>query len=83
MSSKRQDELRRQGWEERFVACEPRLSEWVENYTEMGFEVHLEPLPVDYAAGECCECFKQDRDKYRIICTRRPGTTQDGAPGGR
>ena len=42
---KREDELIAAGWERRFIACEPRLSEMVAMYKEIGFEVLLEPLP--------------------------------------
>jgi len=42
---KREEELVAAGWERRFIACEPRLSEMVEMYKEIGFEVILEPLP--------------------------------------
>ena len=42
---KREDELVAAGWERRFIACEPRLSEMVATYKEIGFEVLLEPLP--------------------------------------
>ena len=77
---KREEELIKAGWERRFVACEPRLSEMVEMYQEIGFEVHLEPLPAKEeleAEGKsacedsgCTACFDVDRDRYRIIFTR-------------
>jgi hypothetical protein len=75
---KREDELIKDGWERRFVACEPRLSEMAEMYKEIGFEVLLEPLPpkeeVDAEsceASDCTACFDVDRDRYRIIFTRK------------
>lgn len=71
----------RQGWEKRFVACEPRLSEMVEMYREIGFEVLLEPLPAkeeleaekDRSCEEkaCTACFDVDPERYRMIFTRR------------
>ncbi|MCS7281560.1 MAG: hypothetical protein NZ583_08095 [Desulfobacterota bacterium] len=71
--------LKEQGWEKRMIACEPKLSELVELYKEIGFEVHLEPLPdvekFDSSSldsdEECLLCYEQNRDKYRIIFTRR------------
>jgi hypothetical protein len=76
--TKREDELISAGWEKRFIASEPRLSEMVEMYVEIGFEVHLEPLPTkeETEAHECEEsgctvCFDLDRDRYRIIFTRK------------
>ena len=71
--------LEEQGWSRQFIANEPRLSEAVEMYRELGFEVHLEPLPkepeCDGCAGpeeekECRVCFEGVEDQYRIIFTR-------------
>jgi len=74
---KREEELIKKGWEKRFIACEPRLSEMVALYKEIGFEVHLEPLPsqeemenTQCEQEECTACFHVDREKYRIIFTR-------------
>lgn len=77
---KREEDLVRAGWEKRFVACEPRLSEMVEMYEEIGFEVRLEPLPTKEEieaesaspceGNECTVCFDIDRERYRIIFTR-------------
>jgi hypothetical protein len=75
----REQDLIDGGWERRSVACEPRLSEIVEAYEAIGFEVHLEPLPareeMDAGAceGGCTVCFDADREKYRIVFTRRGG----------
>ncbi len=66
-------------WEERLIACEPRLSEIVEMYKEIGLDVRLEPLPPkDRPGGQdekcsengCTACFDEDRDRYRVIFTR-------------
>jgi hypothetical protein len=76
-------ELEKEGWVKQFVASEPRLSEAVNLYTELGFEVHLEPLPkgqeCDTCSGpeghlekeECRICFEGFEDQYKIIFTRR------------
>lgn len=75
-STKREDELIREGWTKRFVASEPRLSEAVELYHSMGNEVHLEPLPLvnaesaDEESQECRTCFKGFEEQYKIIYTR-------------
>ena len=65
------------------MANEPRLSEAVETYQDLGFEVHLEPLPKaserdPECAGcggpeggeECRICFEGFEDQYKIIFTR-------------
>jgi hypothetical protein len=75
------EELEKQGWVKQFVASEPRLSEAVELYRELGFEVHLEPLPkgqeYDTCAGlerpdqgACRICFDGFEERYKIIFTR-------------
>ena len=67
------------GWTRQFVACEPRLSEAVDLYKEVGFEVRLEPLPkepeCESCAGEegeneCRLCFEGFEEQYKIIFTR-------------
>lgn len=75
--TKREEELTAAGWERRFVACEPRLTEAVELYESIGFDVLLESLPSEEeteAAGcekkGCNACFDVDRGRYRIIYTR-------------
>jgi hypothetical protein len=79
----RVEELEKEGWVKQFVANEPRLSEAVSLYEELGFEVHLEPLPKEQECdncsgaeghrekGECRVCFEGFEDQYRIIFTRR------------
>ena len=77
---KREDKLTKAGWERRFIASEPRLSEMVEMYEEIGLEVLLEPLPTkeeseaegteNCADKGCTACFDVDSERYRIIFTR-------------
>ncbi|MCX8111035.1 MAG: hypothetical protein N3D15_07280 [Syntrophorhabdaceae bacterium] len=74
-------ELIKEGWEKRFVTCEPRLSEMVELYREIGFEVRIEPLPSedelkDEGCSEkgCTVCYQADRERYRVIYTRPSNT---------
>ena len=71
--------LEQQGWHRQFVAAEPRLSEAVEMYRELGFQVHLEPLPAPEKTSsgqpqgteiKCHACFEGSEDHYRIIFTK-------------
>jgi hypothetical protein len=65
------------GWEERSTAEEPRLSEMVELYKELGFEVCLEDYkPSECSSGECNTCMSDNPDKYKIIYTRKNNLTQ-------
>ena len=67
----REEELKREGWEKRFTIDEPRLSEMVEQYKELGFEVLLEP--VDISSEECTTCLKNlvFSERYKTIYTRK------------
>lgn len=66
----REEELAREGWGKKFVAAEPKLSEYVKMYDELGFEVHLEPVTPQELAQECSTCFLAQCDMYRTIYTR-------------
>ena len=75
----RRDLFIQDGWTERFIANEPRLSEAVEMYKESGYEVLLLPLPKDNECqtclgdGEkeaCWICFDGVEDQYKMIFTR-------------
>lgn len=70
----REEELRREGWEKRTTYDEPRLSELVEMYEEMGFEVRLEPFEPEDDSG-CQECMKLDKNRYKTIFVRKKETT--------
>jgi hypothetical protein len=65
----REEELKKLGWEKRFTIDEPRLSEMVEQYKEVGFEVLLEP--VDTSSEECTTCITAFHDRYKTIYTRQ------------
>jgi hypothetical protein len=68
----RQQELENQGWVRQFTADEPRLSEAVEEYRALGFEVLLEPLdPQEMQEGGCNRCLMAQCDRYKVIYTRR------------
>jgi aspartate aminotransferase-like enzyme len=69
----REEELKREGWEKRFTIDEPRLSEMVEQYKELGFEVLLEPA--DTSSEECTTCLKNPafNQGYKTIYTRKKG----------
>jgi hypothetical protein len=61
-------ELEAQGWQRCFVADEPRLSEAVALYRELGFEVRLVPVAID--AETCTACMRATPDRFHVIYTR-------------
>jgi len=74
----KEEELKKEGWEKRFTIDEPRLSEMVEQYKELGFEILLEP--VDISSEECTICLKSPafNQRYRTIYTRKKSQSSDG-----
>jgi hypothetical protein len=83
MMTKKEEELLKQGWQRRFIATEPRLSEMKAMYEETGFEVHLEPLASGEEPNEaheacqgCSICFEGFEDSYQVIYTRHNKGTQ-------
>jgi hypothetical protein len=66
----RHGKLVEKGWEKQATYDEPRLSEIVQMYEEIGFDVHLEPFdPEDQT--ECSECMKIDPDRFKTVYTRK------------
>ncbi len=66
----REEELTSQGWEKQTTHDEPRLSDVVEMYEEMDFEVHLEPFNPEEEHG-CIACMKAMPEKYKTIYTKK------------
>jgi hypothetical protein len=67
----RDAELEKHGWIRRFVTDEPRLSEAIELYKSLGYEVRLEPAVFDEMSEECKKCLLyQNCGKYKTIYTR-------------
>ena len=62
-------------WKRRMVASEPRLSEIVEMYESLGYEVKLVPLdPSDpgWDEEECTACLEDpaEAERTRVVYTR-------------
>jgi hypothetical protein len=70
ISVTREQELTRQGWQKQATYDEPRLSELVDMYREIGFEVHLEPFDPLQEPG-CTGCLEASPERYRTIYTRK------------
>ena len=59
-----------EGWTMRTTIDEPRLSELVELYEELGLEVMLRPVSQGELGDQCSECIMADPERYRTIFTR-------------
>ncbi len=61
-----------EGWKNRGTFDEPRLSDVVEMYEEMDFEVLLVEFDPDAHIG-CVECMKAEPHRYKIVYTKKQG----------
>ena len=72
-----------ESWKRRMVASEPRLSEIVQMYEDLGFEVRLVPLDDNdpgWDEDECTLCLEDpgEAERTRVVYTRpRPGRGPD------
>ena len=66
----REQELNKEGWTKQSTHDEPRLSDIVEMYEEIGLEVLLEPFNPSEEPG-CTDCMRASVDKYKTIYTKR------------
>jgi len=68
----KKEDLVKQGCEKQTTYDEPRLSEIVEMYEEMGLEVHIDPFnPDENSEPGCNECMNVQSDRYMTIYTRK------------
>jgi hypothetical protein len=58
------------GWTTRSTTDEPRLSELVGLYEELGFEVMVRPISVEEDDGSCAACVMDHPERYGTIYTR-------------
>ena len=65
------DALERDGWLKRSILDEPRLSEVVEMYKEIGLEVKVVDAKPENVDG-CTVCLDGTPQKYKVVYTREP-----------
>ena len=65
----REETLKHKGWTKQSTHDEPRLSDIVEMYQEIGLDVLLEPYNPDEETG-CTACMRGNAGKYKTIYTR-------------
>jgi hypothetical protein len=59
-------------WERRSIIDNDRVSEQVEMYESIGFEVMVEDVDPEQLSEEYCkECFIANPEKYKILYTRK------------
>ena len=70
MTLTREETLTEQGWTRQSTNDEPRLSELVQLYRDIGYEVHLEPFHPEEEPG-CSECLKMSADRFKTIYVKK------------
>jgi len=60
------------GWTAKYIGSEPRLSEQVELFHELGFDVRIEPFDPEKCGG-CMECFKDSPTLVSVLYVRKTG----------
>ena len=73
--AEKEKELEKDGWVRQNTIDEPRLSELVEMYELIGFEVHLEPLTSEEMKR--MKCFEGQFDRYKTIYTRQKNSVDN------
>jgi hypothetical protein len=66
-----EEELKKEGWEKQATLGEPRLSECVQLYKSLGYEVRLEPIDLSKLSEECKRCLVCDLTTIRTIYIRK------------
>ncbi len=59
------------GWTKRNIVDEPRLSELVEMYESLDFEVQLREFDPKEFSEDCSECVGANPEKYKVINTKK------------
>ena len=69
------------GWERRFITDVDRADEALDLYSQLGFEVHAEPVLASDLGGGCNECALVATCQFKTIYTRttRRGPSRTGA----
>ena len=64
-------ELVAEGWQPRFIADARQAKEATELYTQLGFEVRAEPVPVEQMEDDCSDCQVLILLQFKTIYTRK------------
>ena len=63
----------KKGWTKRGIYDDPRLTEVLNMYEQIGFIVKIEPFrpEIEVGCNGCNECMKQDPEKYKVLYTKK------------
>ena len=58
-------------WVKRNITDEPRLSELVEMYKSLGFDVMIKDFKPEELSEDCSDCMAAYPERYKVIFTRK------------
>jgi len=67
----REKELEKEGWIKQTTIGEPRLSEIVELYKSLGYEVRLEPVKINDLDDECRRCYEGEINEVKTVYVKK------------
>jgi len=66
-----QKEIEKKEWIKQTTIGEPRLSEIVELYESLDYEVRIEPAALDELDEECRRCYGNEIDELKTVYIRK------------
>ena len=66
--------LEKEGWIKRTTIGEPRLSEIIELYKSLGYEVRVEPAKLEELDEDCKRCYENEADEVKTVYVRKKGS---------
>lgn len=65
------ERLENEGWIKRTTTTEPRLSEIVELYKSLGYEVRVEPVRLDELDDDCRTCYENEVEEVKTVYVKK------------
>ena len=67
----REKKMEKEGWVKQTTIGEPRLSEIVELYKFLGYEVRLEHVKLDELDEKCRKCYEGEIGEFKTVYVRK------------
>ncbi|UCD26751.1 MAG: hypothetical protein JSV75_01100 [Candidatus Bathyarchaeota archaeon] len=67
----KKESLEKEGWIRQTTIGEPRLSEIIELYKSLGYEVSLESVNPDDLDEECRRCYEKEINEVKTVYVRK------------
>jgi len=67
----KEKKLENESWVKQTTIGGPRLSEIVELYKSLGYDVRLEPVKLDELDEECRRCYESEIDEVKTVYIRK------------